>query len=490
MKIEIIVCIFINMERLIERNLEEWRESSARKPLVLLGIRQCGKTYTLKEFGSKHYRNVAYVDFEKRTDLHRLFWNLDPERIVDELSRELRTPIDEDTLIIFDEVQMCYPALTSLKYFLQDAPQYHIACAGSLLGLVLADRWDEEDNEKERDREQDGDGERPRHSFPVGKVSFLRMRPLCFGEYVLARLGRRTFDYIDRLSPYDELPEGLMESLESAFIEYLQVGGMPESVDTWCRTGSMTEVRRVQSEISASYERDMGKYSGESYSAITAIWRSAAHQVAEGGNRFKLKDVGKSLKTASDRISWLINADMLVRAWEVNDDRVPPNPRGGIYFKLYYPDVGLLTNETGVDHAILSSKDESTSKIRGAIAENFVLNELRYALDIDDDAYYWANEKGKAEVDFQLTLGHHPVPVEVKFGNVSRMQGLDFYCSRYRPEAAFVLSKRNVRIGDRKTYTFVPLYMAWKFGMYAEAAGIRMSPTEPPPLKKWEPPTD
>ena len=462
------------MERLIERRLLEWKGSPDRKPLVMLGIRQCGKTYILREFGERHYSKVAYFDFESMSELRGLFWNLDVRRIVEDLSRRSGVDIDGDTLIIFDEVQMCYPALTSLKYFLQDAPEYHIACAGSLLGLALADRRDGEDG--------------PSHTFPVGKVDFIRLRPMCFGEFVIARMGRRTFDYLDSLGPHDTIPDDLMRLLESAYMEYLLVGGMPEAVETWCRTNRIADVRRVQGNIIASYERDMGKYSGQSYARISGIWESAAYQLAEAGDRFRMKEAGGYTGTLADPISWLLGADMLRRAWEVNDDRVPPNPRGGIYFKLYFPDVGLLTCKAGLDYDTIVSKDGRTSCIRGSIAENFVLNELDYALDRDGDAYYWENASGRAEVDFQVVLGGEAVPVEVKSGKVGRIRSLEVYVERYSPKAAFVVSRNNVRIGGEGEYTFVPLYMAWKFGMYAEAAGLRTTPSEPPPLGSWEPP--
>ena len=458
------------MDRLIERKLLEWKDSPDRKPLVVLGMRQCGKTYTLRRFGEEHYSSTVYLDFESMPELRDVFWNLDPMRIIETLSKRFG-PITLDTLMIFDEVQMCYPALTSLKYFCQDAPEYHIVCAGSLLGVSLADRK----------------GADSGFSFPVGKVDFLRMRPMCFGEFVMARLGRETFEFMDSLGPEQPLPDGLMRTLEAAYREYLLVGGMPEAVSRWCETEDMSAVRRLQRGIITSFERDMSKYSGEDFGRINAVWSSAAYQLAESGDRFRMKDAGGYMKTLAGPIGWLLGADLLHRAWEVNDDRVPPEPRGSIYYKLYFPDVGLLTCRAGVEYDTLTVKDGRTSVIRGAIAENFVLNELDYALDTDGDAYYWMNRPGTAEVDFRVTIGPDPVPVEVKSGHVGRMQSLECYCSKYRPKAAFVVSGRNVRIGGDGEFTFVPLYMVWKFAMYAEAAGLTVRPTNPPPLRRWSP---
>ena len=458
------------MDRLIERKLLEWKDSPDRKPLVVLGMRQCGKTYTLRRFGEEHYSSTVYLDFESMPELRDVFWNLDPMRIIETLSKRFG-PITPDTLMIFDEVQMCYPALTSLKYFCQDAPEYHIVCASSLLGVSLADRK----------------GADSGFSFPVGKVDFLRMRPMCFGEFVMARLGRETFEFMDSLGPEQPLPDGLMRTLEAAYREYLLVGGMPEAVSRWCETEDMSAVRRLQRGIITSFERDMSKYSGEDFGRINAVWSSAAYQLAESGDRFRMKDAGGYMKTLAGPIGWLLGADLLHRVWEVNDDRVPPEPRGSIYYKLYFPDVGLLTCRAGVEYDTLTVKDGRTSVIRGAIAENFVLNELDYALDTDGDAYYWMNRPGTAEVDFRVTIGPDPVPVEVKSGHVGRMQSLECYCSKYRPKAAFVVSGRNVRIGGDGEFTFVPLYMVWKFAMYAEAAGLTVRPTNPPPLRRWSP---
>lgn len=461
------------MERLIERRLLEWRDSPDRKPLVLLGIRQCGKTYVLKEFGRRHYESMAYFDFESNPELRRVFWNLDPHRIVDELSRISGVSIDKGTLIVFDEVQMCYPALASMKYFLQDAPEYHVVCAGSLLGLAVAERRGMEDEA---------------HSFPVGKVTFMRMRPMCFGEFVMARMGRGAFDFLESMDPRGPIPDDLLRALDSAYLEYLLVGGMPEAVERWCSTHDITEVRRIQRDIISSYRNDMGKYSVESYARMTAVWEAAAHQVAESGDRFRMKEAGGYTKTLADPIQWLLDADLLLRVWEVNGADVPPNPRGGIYFKLYLPDVGLLTCQANVGYDTLASGREESSGIRGAIAENFVLNELRYALDIDGDSYYWANGSGTSEVDFQLTVGRDPVPVEVKSGKLGRIRSLEFYCSRYAPKASFVVCRRNPRIGGEGEYTLVPMYLVWRFGDFAEAAGLRTGPGEVPPLPEWEPP--
>ena len=215
----------------------------------------------------------------------------------------------------------------------------------------------------------------------------------------------------------------------------------------------------------------MGKYSGESYQKISALWDSAAYQVAEAGNRFNLKKACGTSKTLAEPIQWLLDADFLRRTWEVNDNSVPPNPRGGIFYKLYLPDTGLLTCMTEIDRQTLVSKDDSTSKIRGAVAENYVLTQMSSALDLEGDTYFWTNSKGDAEVDFQLMRGMHIIPIEVKSGDVGRLRSLETYCGRYSPKEVLVFSNRNTRI-NRGGYTFVPLYMVWKLGMYLKHLGL------------------
>ncbi len=446
------------MKRSVEGKLLSWKASGRRKPLVLLGIRQCGKTFILTEFGKEHFDDYVRFDFERNPQLSDIFRDLDPKRIIRELSAFRGKTITKDTLVFFDEIQHCYPALTSLKYLGEELPDYHIVCAGSLLGLALAER-------------ERGDSPGWKSSFPVGKVNFIRMWPMDFGEFVLAVKGEEYFRALDGLSAEDAIPEWMMSDLNDLYVDYLTVGGMPEAVQTWIDTKDIEEVRTVQRDIIRSFKEDMGKYSGENYQRISALWDSAAYQVAEAGNRFNLKKAGGTTKTLADPIQWLLDADFLRRVWEVNDDSVPPNPRGGIFYKLYLPDPGLLTCMVGIDRRILVSKDDNTSKIRGAIAENYVLTQMSSSLDMEGDAYFWANPKGDAEVDFQLMRAMAVIPLEVKSGDVGRLKSLETYCGRYSPKEVLVISIRNTRI-NKGGYTFIPLYMAWKLGMYLEHLGL------------------
>ena len=280
----------------------------------MLGMRQCGKTYTLKEFGRKHYEDETYFDFERNPQLSNIFRDLDPNRIIKELSAANGRRITERTLIIFDEIQHCYAALSSLKYFCQEMPGYHIVCAGSLLSLALANR---------SPTGKDAGGIQDRNTFPAGKVNFIRMWPMDFGEFILATEGEEFFGMIDGIPPREEIPAWAMERLESSYGDYLMVGGMPESVQTWIGTKDLVEVRRVQNEMIRSFREDMGKYSGFSYQKVVALWDSAAYQAVEAGNRFFLKKAGGTTKTLADPLQWLLDAGLLKRAWEVNDDSIP-----------------------------------------------------------------------------------------------------------------------------------------------------------------------
>lgn len=444
------------MRRFIEDELLKWKESSDRKPLVLRGMRQTGKTYTLTEFGRRHFDDVAYFNFEGNDRLAKVFEpDLDVNRIIRELSIIRGNTITMETLIIFDEIQFCYPALTSLKYFSENAREYYVACAGSLLGLKLSKSRGKDDS---------------KYSFPAGKVDFLKMRPMCFGEFVLARRGELVLGAISEPEPYEILSEPVMSMMEELFLEYLCVGGMPEAVSKWVSTEDMSAVVKVQRALLESYENDMAKYCSEDFARVSRVWSSVATQAAEDGDRFRLKDAGGSSKDLSGSIDWLLGAEMVRRAWEVNNDTVPLNPRGGVHYKLYMGDVGLFTAKAGIQWSAVHDRSERTSKMRGALAETFVLLELDRALDIDNDFHYWKNEKGKSEVDFVVTVDGRNVPVEVKFDDFGRLPSLEVYCDRYSPDLAMVVSRRNVRSPEGGRWMFLPLYLVWRFAEYAGRA--------------------
>ncbi len=443
-----------SVKRFIEEDLLRWKDSPDRKPLVLKGMRQTGKTYLLRDFGRRHFPDCAYFNFEGNARLARIFdEDLDVDRILRELSMVHGRTITPETLVIFDEVQFCYGALTSLKYFCEQRREYHIACAGSLLGLRLS-----------RDRRGDGV-----LSFPVGKVDLMRLRPMTFAEFVLARDGELMLSVLTDARPFDPLAESAMPRLRDLYLEYLCVGGMPEAVSVWVSEGDMDAVERVHRNLLASFENDLARHCGESFGRISRVWSSVAVQVAEDGDRFRLKEAGGTSSTLSGPIEWLLGADLVHRVWEVNDDRTPPNPRGGIYYKLYFGDVGLLRTKAGMTCESILSHDAPSAILRGALAENFALLELNYALGDDRGVFFWKNEKGKAEVDFVVSIEGANIPIEVRSGKLGRIQSLETYCSRYGPDLAVVASHGNVRGPADGGWLLLPLYLLWRLPDYADA---------------------
>ena len=432
----------------------KWKESPRRKPLILKGVRQCGKTYIMKEFGKKFYNDVAYFNLERNTDARKVFSkDLDPQRILNELSLIHGRTIRSDTLVILDEIQFYYPAITSLKYFQEELPEYHLMCAGSLLGLKLSSRSTKDPDDI-------------RYSFPVGKVEFLQLRPMCFGEYVLAREGELIHNALSGLKPYDEIPESIMSKLETLLNEYLIVGGMPEVVKAWIDTEDMDVVESIQSNILESYESDLAKYSDEKFETISRVWESISKQISEDGDRFRLKEAGGRSSKIDGPVEWLLNANLIHRSWQVNDANIPLNPRGGIYYKLFFCDVGLLRMKAGMPRGTINGYDEASSRFRGALTENFVLTELDYALDKNDDFHYWTNNNGQAEVDFVIVHDGKVIPIEVKSGKVGRIHSLEVYCNRYDPTMAVVTSHKNVRGPHDGGWMFLPLYLVWRIRDY------------------------
>ena len=427
------------MDRLIERKLLEWKDSPDRKPLVVLGMRQCGKTYTLRRFGEEHYSSTVYLDFESMPELRDVFWNLDPMRIIETLSKRFG-PITPDTLMIFDEVQMCYPALTSLKYFCQDAPEYHIVCAGSLLGVSLADRK----------------GADSGFSFPVGKVDFLRMRPMCFGEFVMARLGRETFEFMDSLGPEQPLPDGLMRTLEAAYREYLLVGGMPECVASWAQNRDFDELDRIQDALMELYEYDVTKYHGRiNPDKILLVFRRLVSQLAKPNEKFIYGALRKGARATEyeGAIEWLCSAGLVNRVYNVTRPEFPLKAYEDISaFKLFFSDTGLLKHMAQLDNSPILTK--TSYQFKGPLSENFVLQQLtgQFPATI---AYYSTKNM---EIDFLLQAGSRLIPMEVKGEEDRRAPSFKRYLSEHEPDMAIRFSKMGYQ--DAGSFTNMPLYLA------------------------------
>lgn len=427
------------MKRMIYEDLLEWKNRSDRMPLLLEGVRQCGKTYILKEFGEKNYKNTAYFNFEKNPDLCDIFQpDLEPKRIIANLSLILGRSIEpESTLVIFDEIQSCGRAITSLKYFCEEAPEYHIACAGSLLGVLLS---------------------KP-NSFPVGKVNRLKMGPMCFKEFLLANSEEMLVEYIDRNDPTERLSEPLENKLKTYLDYYFIVGGMPAATAAWVQNKDIKKVETKLDEIIEDFKDSFAKHALESLTKLTMIWESIPIQLARDNKKFIFGHVktGARSKDLEGALEWIIDAGLVHKIENVD----PPKTPLSIYadptsFKIYMVDIGILRRMAGLPSDFLFTKNKDAEIFRGMIAENFVLNELIASTSVVP--YYWKSN-GIAEVDFIMQIGMEVIPVEVKAGNNVASKSLSEYIKKYSPSNAVIASKVS---GKNGIVHYIPLYVIWR----------------------------
>jgi predicted AAA+ superfamily ATPase len=431
------------MDRFIYVDLLKWKSSPRRKPLILKGVRQCGKTYIIRRFGKENYANMAYFNFEGNPDLISIFEkDLDPYRIMDDLRIRYHANITKDTLIIFDEVQFCNAALTSMKYFCEEAPEYHVICAGSLLGIMLSKPL----------------------SFPVGKVNFLTMYPMTFAEFLTAMNESKLYGRIKTMPKDEPVAEAFMTVLMRLYREYCFVGGMPEAVETWVSTRDPENVREVQSEIVTSYESDFAKHAPpDIIQKLNRIWASIPEQLSKENRKFLFGHAvkGARAKDLEDALQWLIDAGLVYKVNMIDRPSIPLSAYADpSFFKLYYSDIGLLGAMARVPSSSIISGDERYREFKGGMTENYVLTEL--VASIEGIPFYWRSGN-KAEVDFIQMIKDTIVPIEVKSGHPKRTQSMERYISEYAPEKAFVISERNVSTGK---LTFVPLPLVWNLECY------------------------
>jgi predicted AAA+ superfamily ATPase len=425
------------MRRLAYDEQAAWKDRHHRKPLILSGVRQCGKTHLLREFGEKNYENTAYVNFEDSPESVHIFdGNLDPHRIVDDLGLFMNMSIRPGkTLIILDEVQFCGRAITSLKYFCENAPEYHVACAGSLLGVRLSLSG----------------------SFPVGKVDFIDMHPLGFREFLMANgedmLCSRLIE-----SPKEKPAAPLTAKLERYLRYYYVVGGMPEAVAEWVSSKDITAVENVQKNILRSYAEDFGRHAAEDLNELTLIWRSIPVQLSKENKRFIFSHVktGKRAKDLAQALEWLISAGLIHKVRKISRPAIPLSAYSDeMIFKIYFVDIGLLRVLAGIPPAFIFDAGGEYSHFKETMAENYVLNELKL---LGKDPYYWRS-KGDAEVDFVDVFGLRIVPVEVKAETNSKSKSLAQYIREYGPKTAITASMNdsvsvNGAVG-------IPLWLVW-----------------------------
>ena len=421
--------------------LEAWKNSVHRKPLILQGARQVGKTYSILEFGRTHYENVAYFNFETNPKLNETFEeNISPDYLIPILSHIAgQTIVTEKTLIVFDEVQLCERALTSLKYFCENAPDYHIIVAGSLLGVAV---------------------NRAKFSFPVGKVDMKTLYPMDMEEFMLALGEDDLVEQIKKCFQTDTpLPSALHDAAMQLYRQYLVVGGMPECVMQFAETKDYILVRHIQDTILASYLNDMGKYNTPNkIKKIMLVYDSITVQLSKKNTRFQYKLIKKGGRASEfeNAIEWLCLSGIVSQVYKVEQIKKPlENYRDIDAFKIYVSDLGLLCAKKDLAANDILYMVEEINDFKGGMAENYV----NVQLTINGyHTYYWESERG-AEIDFIIQRDGQLIPIEVKSADNTRAKSLKVYMDTYRPAYAIKLSAKNFGLeGNKKN---VPLYAAF-----------------------------
>ncbi len=425
------------MERKIEKYLIKWKSSSRRMPLLINGARQVGKTYSALTFGKAYYRNTVYFNMEDAKEITAIFErDLNPERIVRELSAKIgQTIFKEETLIIFDEIQSCERALTALKYFCEEAPEYHIIAAGSLLGVAL---------------------NREKFSFPVGKVEMITLYPLDFEEFLWATDNRKIRDLI-----YESFetftPLSLHETAMDLYKTYLVVGGMPRSVTEYLETKDFDFVMVAQKTLNDSYIADMAKYATpHETTKIMAAWSSVPAQLAKENHKFQYKIIKSGARAYDYEIplDWLKAAGIVNKCIRIQEGKMPLSAYADNgSFKLYMADTGLLCSKFDIRANIILDSPVSFHGFKGALTENYVMQAL---VTTGFTPYYWSSP-GKAELDFvfQDRQGN-VIPLEVKSAENVKAKSLKLFMSLYKPPYGIRVSAKN--FGFENNIKSIPLY--------------------------------
>ena len=425
------------MERYAIKDLLRWKESKRRKPLVLLGARQVGKTWLLEEFGKTFTDGYVKINFDKEPELHQFFKSTkDVKRIIQNLAFAVGRPITQNTLIIFDEIQECEEALNTLKYFCEDAPEYYVASAGSLLGLMLA------------------------KGFPVGKVDFLRLYPMTFEEFLDANGDHNLVEYMRSIDSIEAVPEMFAGPLIEKLKMYYIIGGMPEAVAVWTEDMDIREVDRVQSEILEAYEHDFAKHAEQTdVPKIRLIWNSLPSQLARENKKFLYSVVKKGARAREyeNALNWLINADLVKKVSRISKPGIPLSAYEDLdAFKIYMGDVGLLRRHAHLASSAFAEENRLFEEFKGALTENYVMQSLQHVQD--GRLYYWT--KTPHEVDFVIQIENEVFPIESKAGQNIKAASIKHYLSEYSEQTRLCvrLSMRNLSF-DGKILN-IPLYLA------------------------------
>ena len=430
------------MYRMAMENLLAWKQSRRRKPLIIEGARQVGKTWLMKEFGRQAYGDTVYINFDSNARMAELFASdLDTKRLVLGLELYAGRKIDpENALMIFDEVQEVPRALAALKYFCEDAPQYHIVCAGSLLGIALHRGT----------------------SFPVGKVDFLKLYPLSFQEFLMA-IGKKQFSELLDQQDFSMITS-FRETYADALKQYYFVGGMPEAVESFAENQDFNEVRQIQKRILAAYEQDFSKHApNEVVPRLRMLWNSIPAQLAKENKKFiyGLVREGARAKDYETALLWLSDCGLVHRVSRVNAPGIPLRAYEDMKaFKLFVLDVGLLGCMTGLHQRTLLDGNALFVEFKGALTEQYVCQQLKTLADLE--LCYYTNDRGSCEVDFVVDTGGRVMPLEVKAETNLRAKSLKTYREKFSPELAIRTSMADYRKEDGLVN--LPLYAIGQIG--------------------------
>ena len=430
------------MERLILKALIAWKNSPYRKPLILKGVRQVGKTWILKEFGKRCYENTAYFNFDENEEYKQFFeTSKDVNRILQNLMFASGQSIKpEKTLIIFDEVQDCPKVINSMKYFCENAPEYHIACAGSLLGIALA---------------------KP-SSFPVGKVNFMQIDPMTFTEFLTANGDENLVKYMESIERIEPLPDAFFNPLYEKLKMYYVTGGMPESVLMWTQARDVSAMQNTLSDIIDAYERDFAKHPDVSeFPKISMIWKSIPSQLARENKKFLYKVVkeGARAREYENALQWLVDARLVHKIYRSSTPGLPMSAYDDLSaFKIYLADVGVLRRLAQLAPTAFTEGNRLFTEFKGSLTENFVLQTLLTPFEVTPR--YWAQNNPPYEVDFLIQRENEIFPVEVKAEGNIRSKSLkkfkELFPDKVKLRVRFSLD--NLKLDD--DVLNIPLFMA------------------------------
>ncbi len=433
------------VERLIMKKLLDWKNSKYRKPLILKGVRQVGKTWLLKEFAKRYYKNLAYFNFDEHPEYKQFFESTkDVNRILQNLMMasgeiiSIDTP--EDTLIVFDEIQECLNALNTMKYFCENTPHYHVACAGPLLGIALS---------------------KPA-SFPVGKVDFLEVIPMTFTEFLIANGDSNLGNYMHTIDKIEPIPEAFFNPLYEKLKMYFVTGGMPESVRAWTQDRDVELMQQVLSNILVAYERDFAKHPDpKDFPKISLIWKSIPSQLARENKKFIYKVVKKGARAREyeDALQWLCDANLTYKIYRSSAPGLPISAYDDLSaFKLYMADVGLLRRLSLLAPSAFGEGNRLFVEFKGALSENYILQALQNQFEAMPR--YWVMDNPRYEVDFLIQRENDILPVEVKSESNVEIRSLKKFKEKYNDKVKLRIrfSLNNLRLDD--DLLNIPLFMA------------------------------